>query len=120
MDKFSITARLKSFTYAFKGVLHIYSKEHNMWIHLLATIIVILSGCYYHISSTEWIAVCIAIGFVISAELFNSAIEKLVNLVSPGVHPLAGLIKDIAAGAVLIAAITAAVIGIIVFGPRVF
>ena len=115
---FSISARVKSFSYATKGLFYAALHEHNMWIHMMAAIAVILCSCYYHISSSEWIMVIICIALVMAAELFNSAIEKLVDLVSPEHHPVAGMIKDIAAAAVLVCAIAAAICGLIVFIPK--
>ena len=78
---------------------------------------VIIAGIVLGITRTEWIMVVMCIGTVIAAELFNTAIEKLVDLVSPERHPVAGQVKDIAAGAVLICAVAAAIIGLIIFIP---
>lgn len=94
--------------------------QHNAWIHLAAALLVIFAGFYFSISEIEWIAVTLAIGFVFSAEAFNTSIEWLVDKISPEYDPVAGKIKDVAAGAVLIAAIAAAVTGIIVFYPKIF
>ena len=87
-------------------------------IHLVATAGVIGAGFFFRIDSGEWIAVVLAIGMVIAAECFNSAIETLADAVHPERHPLVGRAKDIAAGGVLMAAIAAVVIGFIVFGPK--
>jgi len=111
--------RLLSFKFAFQGILHMLRGEANARIHLVAAVVVIAAGFLFGLTMTEWLMVIFAIGFVFSAELFNSAIEELVNLVSPGYHEKAGKVKDMAAGAVLVAAITAAVIGIIIFGPKI-
>jgi diacylglycerol kinase (ATP) len=75
---------------------------------------------YYHITTTEWCIVLLCFGLVLSAEAFNTAIERLVNLVSPDFHPIAGDVKDVAAGAVLICAIASAIIGCIIFIPYIF
>lgn len=107
-----------SFKFAWKGISLLLRNEQNAWIHLLATLIVITFGFYFHISSYEWLACIICIAMVFSAEGFNTAIEKLVDLVSPEQQPLAGKVKDLAAGAVLIAAIGAAVTGFIIFVPH--
>jgi diacylglycerol kinase (ATP) len=84
---------------------------------LIAAMAVIIAGIVLGITRTEWIMVVMCIGTVIAAELFNTAIEKLVDLVSPERHPVAGRVKDIAAGAVLICAVAAAIIGLIIFIP---
>jgi len=120
MGKFSAIKRVQSFKYAFKGIAHVFVQEHNMWIHLLAAVCVVYAGFYFHINSNEWIFITIAIGLVIAAEMVNSAIEKLVDFISPEQNIKAGLIKDIAAGAVLICAISAAIIGCIIFIPKLF
>lgn len=116
---FSIKARLKSFAYAFNGIIALIKNEHNARIHLFATICVIPAGFFFHLSAGEWIAVIFAIGFVFSAEAVNSAIEYLADFVSPGRHELIRLAKDIAAAAVLFAAITAAIVGLIIFLPKI-
>ena len=109
--------RIKSFGYAFKGIAKLIQKEHNAWIHCTAIIIVTLGGIYFNITPIEWCIVILCFGIVLAAEGFNTAIERLVDLVSPDYHPIAGDVKDIAAGAVLICAIAAAIIGITIFGP---
>ncbi len=119
MKPFSIKKRIQSFGFAFKGIAHVFANEHNMWIHLCAAFCVIVSGFYFHIDRTEWLFVLLCIGGVIAAELVNSAIEKLVDLVSPQQNINAGLIKDIAAGAVLIIAIVSVIVGAIIFIPKI-
>lgn len=109
--------RLKSFAYAWKGIGSFVRKEHNAWIHCSAIIVVTTAGFLFNITRTEWLIIFLCFGIVLAAEAFNTAIERLVNLVSPGYHPIAGDVKDIAAGAVLICATTAAVIGAIIFIP---
>lgn len=109
--------RIKSFGYAFKGIASLLKKEHNAWIHCLAIVVVTSLGFYYHITPTEWCIVLLCFGMVLAAEGFNTAIERLVDLVSPERHPVAGDVKDVAAGAVLICAIAAAIIGFIIFLP---
>lgn len=99
--------RLKSFTYAWKGVCSFLSKEHNAWIHCAAIIAVTIAGIRFEITRTEWLVILLCFAMVLAAEAFNTAIERLVNLVSPDYHPIAGDVKDIAAGAVLICAIFA-------------
>lgn len=93
------------------------SKEHNAWIHCAAIIAVTIAGIRFEITRTEWLVILLCFAMVLAAEAFNTAIERLVNLVSPDYHPIAGDVKDIAAGAVLICAIFAALIGLIIFVP---
>lgn len=116
---YSFKKQLKSFTFAWKGILTCAGHEQNITFHLIAAIIVLAAGFCFGISRTEWMVVMLCIGTVIAAELFNSAIERLVDMVSPEWEKIAGEVKDIAAGAVLITAIAAAIVGIIVFLPYV-
>ena len=115
-----LNKRIKSFGYAFKGIASLIKKEHNAWIHCTAIGVVTLAGFYFDITPTEWCIVVICFGLVLAAEGFNTAIERLVDLVSPDYHPIAGDVKDVAAGAVLICAIAAAIVGMIVFIPYLF
>lgn len=117
-EKFSLKKRVKSFTYAFKGI-RLLMQQHNAWIHLAATLIVVAAGFYFQLRPGKWLAVIIAIGIVWAAEAFNTAIEHLVDLVSPEENETAGKVKDIAAAAVLITAIISVVIGCIVFVPEI-
>jgi diacylglycerol kinase len=110
--------RIRSFGYAFKGIKAVFGNEANMNIHLIMSILVIVCGFIFKISITEWMLCIICFGLVISLEMLNSAIENLVNLVSPEQNKIAGKIKDISAGAVLIAAICAAIVGLIIFAPK--
>ena len=116
---FSIQARLKSFVYAFEGVMYFIKHEAQALIHLIAIVAVIGAGYWFNISLTEWIAVIFAIGIVVSAEMLNTAIEKLTDMVSPQINEQAKIVKDLAAGAVLIASLTAFIIGLIVFLPKI-
>lgn len=115
--KYDLKKQLCSFGYAWKGIQSCVGKEQNLSFHLIAAMAVIIAGIVLGITRTEWIMVVMCIGTVIAAELFNTAIEKLVDLVSPERHPVAGRVKDIAAGAVLICAVAAAIIGLIIFIP---
>ena len=115
--KYDLKKQLRSFGYAWKGIQSCVGKEQNLSFHLIAAMTVIIAGIVLGITRTEWIMVVMCIGTVIAAELFNTAIEKLVDLVSPERHPVAGRVKDIAAGAVLICAVAAAIIGLIIFIP---
>lgn len=109
--------QLRSFGYAWKGIRCCVGKEQNLSFHLIATVCVVIAGFAFGITCTEWLCIILCIGIVIAAELFNSAIERLVDFVSPQRHPLAGQIKDIAAGAVLVCALTAMVVGLVIFIP---
>ena len=112
--------RLKSFKYAFEGIADLIISEPNAKIHLLAAIVAVSMGFYFKITIYEWCFVVFAIAFVLSAEAFNTAIEYLTNLVSPEFHPLAKKTKDVAAGAVLLAALGSAIIGLIIFLPKLY
>lgn len=116
---FSIKARLKSFGYAFSGISHLVRHEHNAWIHLLATLVVIAAGGYFSLSATDWALVVFAITLVWLAEGMNTALELLANAVTQEHHQLIGHAKDVAAGAVLIAAIGAVIIAGLVFAPYI-
>lgn len=118
--KYDFKKQLRSFGYAWKGIRNCVGKEQNLSFHLIVTAAVVVAGFIWEITRTEWIAVILCIGAVIAAELFNTAIERLVDLVSPQRHPLAGQVKDIAAGAVLVCAVAAVIVGIIIFTPHVF
>lgn len=117
MEPFSIRKRIRSFSYAGKGIASFLSREHNAWIHCTAIVVVTAAGFLFGITRYEWIAVILCFASVLAAEALNTAIERLVDLVSPGPHPIAGDVKDVAAGAVLICAIAAAVVGGIIFIP---
>jgi len=110
---------MRSFGYAFRGLIFLFKGQPNAWIHLSAAIVVIVAGIVLDITLTEWLLVIVAMGSVFTAELFNTAIEEMVNRLSPEQHPVAGRIKDLAAGGVLLAAMTSAVIGIIIFLPKI-
>ena len=110
---------INSFKYAIEGIISSFKTERNMKIHVLAMIVVIALGLFFKLNKVEWCFIIIAIASVISAELFNTAIETVVDMVSPERNPKAKLAKDIAAGAVLVVAIGAAIIGFIILGPRV-
>ena len=106
-----------AFRNAFNGIKYVFVTQRNAKIHLVATLLVILSSIIFKISKIEWILIIFAIGLVWLTECFNTALEKLTDLVSPDYHDLAKFSKDSSAAAVLIAAITSALIGIVVFLP---
>jgi len=109
---------LKAFVYAFNGLVIFFRHERNGKIQLLIAVIAVLLGWVFRISATEWLAVLGCIAIVLSLEMINSAIEKLCNLVHPKYHPAVKTIKDMCAGAVLFAAFISAVIGAIIFLPK--
>jgi diacylglycerol kinase len=105
----------KSFTYAVKGIRASFHEQRNIKVQLLITAITLGAGFYFNISEWEWCAVLLTIGLVLSMEMVNTAIENLVDLVSKERSSLAGKIKDLAAGAVLMASVIAVIVGLIVF-----
>ncbi len=118
-NKFSYKNRLLSFKYAFKGIFYAVKTQHNLWVHLAVVLLVIFSGWFLRISVAEWLTVIICFALVISAEVLNSAIELLTDIVSPEANAEAGLVKDMAAGAVLFAAICSAIAGLVIFVPKI-
>lgn len=110
---------LMSFYYAGKGILSAFKSEFNMKIHMLMMILVVIGGFVFKVSISEWCALIICIMAVISAEIFNTAIETAINLVNPGKNELAGRAKDLAAGAVLVTAIGSFFVGLIIFVPKI-
>ncbi|MGZ5243321.1 MAG: diacylglycerol kinase family protein [Bacteroidia bacterium] len=118
MVKNYIHKRANSFVYAFKGIFSLLGTQPNAVIHLVATVIVISFGFYFDLAKWEWITIVLCIALVWIAEALNTAIEFVVNLVSPEYHPLAGKAKDVAAAAVLIAALFSVIVGSIIFLPK--
>ena len=116
---FSVKARIQSFIYAFAGLKTFFRNEHNSWIHLFAAVITVIYGAVVHLDKYEWCIILFAIGIVIIAEIFNTAIEALTDIVSPNYNLIAKRVKDMSAAAVLIAAITAAIAGGIIFIPKI-
>lgn len=108
----------KSFRYALEGIVTGFKKERNMRIHVAAAILVILAGTLLHISAAEWSLCFVLFGMVMALELVNTAVEAVVDLVTEEQKALAKIAKDTAAGAVLIAAIMAAVTGCVIFLPK--
>jgi diacylglycerol kinase (ATP) len=107
------------FGYAMKGIKGFFKTERNAWVHLLAAFLAIAMGYRFSLSNMEWCFIVVAIGLVFAAELFNTAIEKLTDVLLPDISEKAALIKDLSAGAVLIVSFAAAVIGIVIFGPKI-
>lgn len=111
--------RILSFKYAFSGIITALKEEPNLKFHFLAGLLVIITSLILNISRDDWLTIIFLIGFVISLELTNTAIEAIVDAFTDKEHPGAKLAKDISAGAVLIAAITSAILGIIIFLPYI-
>ncbi len=119
-ERFSIRKRIGSFRHAIRGILALIRTEHNAWIHALAALAAILLGFLVRLHAGQWTLVILCIGLVLTAEAFNTCVEKLCDLVHPGSDERVGFIKDVAAGAVLLASVAAALVGAIIFLPRIF
>ncbi len=109
----------RGFVYAFNGLLYAFRTQINFRFHVLAALSAVILGIALGISASEWIWICSAILVVLIVELLNTAIEVLVDLVSPEYHPKAGIIKDVSAGAVLLTAVFAALVGLFIFVPKI-
>lgn len=112
-----IQARLRSFRYAFEGWGYVLRNEPNSWIHAFISVAVILVSFWLQLSARDWAVLLLAIIMVWAAEFFNTAIESVVDLSSPDENPLAKTSKDVGAAAVLIAALTSILIGLLILGP---
>jgi len=115
---FTFTGRLRSVTHAFRGIGLMLRSQHNAWIHAAATVVVTLMGLFLGLSRAEWCWIVLAIVGVWTAEALNTALEILCDVASPEFHPKVKEAKDVAAGAVLISAAGAVVIGLLIFGPH--
>ena len=113
-------ARARSFAHAAAGLLAVLVTQHNARIHAVATVLVLVLGLFLGVSRLEWCWLIAAIGAVWTAEAINTALESLADAVAPQPHPLVGRAKDAAAGAVLVAALCAAAIGVLVLGPHLW
>lgn len=118
--KFSIIKRINSFKYAFNGLKILFQEEHNSRIHLFASVVVIILGFVLKVSFNEWFALIFACGFVFTTEIINSSIENLADFISPEKNELIKKVKDLSAAAVLISAITALIIGLLIFSPKIY
>jgi diacylglycerol kinase (ATP) len=118
-EKFSLRSRRRSFYYAGRGLWRFFRSEHNAWIHLGATIVVITAAAIFRIPGPEAAVLALAIGLVWVAEIINTCLEKAMDLISRERHPQIGFIKDLAAGAVLVASIAALVTGALIFAPYI-
>jgi diacylglycerol kinase (ATP) len=117
--KFSVTHQIKSFRHAIAGIRELIVSEHNARIHLTATITVIVISLMLKVSRHEGLMITVAAGFVWMAEIFNTCIEKTMDFISSEKRDEIKSIKDLAAGAVLIASVTAFIIGLIIFIPKI-
>jgi diacylglycerol kinase len=116
MWKFLIS-RGQAFRYAFSGWNYVVRTQRNAWIHAFASLVVIGLGAWLHIERHDWALLLLAIALVWMAEFVNTALEVAVDIASPDQHPLAGVSKDVGAAAVLIAAGSSVIIGVLILGP---
>lgn len=119
-DNSFFTGRLKSVTYAFKGAVKLITTEHSIMVQFTIGLLMCVAGFYFGISKTEWLFQTFAIGLIMSIEGLNTAVEKIADFIHPNYHERIGFIKDIAAGAVFFAALTAIAIGMIIYLPIFF
>lgn len=115
---FSVRKRLSSFKYAFNGLKILIKEEHNARIHILATLFVITLSVVFQINKYEWLVILLCIGFVVSTEIINSAIENICDFISPEKHQQIKKIKDLSAAAVLTSAIVSLIIACLIFIPK--
>lgn len=117
---FSFRARIKSATYAARGIVLLFKSGHNFWGHVFFAALAVYLGFVLCISSVEWVLIILTIGFVVVTEAINSAIEIDIDLTSPDYHPYARDSKDMASGAVLLSVICSLIVGAIIFLPKIF
>lgn len=116
-DNSFVSGRMKSMTYALQGAIKLITTEHSVMVQFSIGILMTIAGFYFGISKTEWLFQTLAIGLVVSIEGLNTAVEKIADFIHPNYHERIGFIKDIAAGAVFFAAMTAIAIGLIIYIP---
>jgi len=114
---FSLASRLRSLTFACRGIALVVRTQHNAWLHAAATVLVVAAGLVLGIGALEWSALVLAIAAVWTAEAMNTGLEFLADAVTTETHPLIGKAKDAAAGAVLLAALGAVAVGLLILGP---
>lgn len=117
-DNTLLTGRLKSVKFAFQGAVKLITTEHSIMVQFSIGILMTIAGFYFHITATEWLFQTMAIGLIMSIEGLNTAVEKIADFIHPNYHERIGFIKDIAAGAVFFAALTAIAIGLIIYIPK--
>ena len=108
---------LTSFKYAFAGVWHVMRTQRNARIHISLALVVVILGLWLGLNSTQWAVIVLTIGLVLAAEAFNTVAEAAIDLVTTEYHPLAKIAKDVAAGAVLVTAMAAVIVGLLILGP---
>lgn len=116
-DNTFISGRLKSITFAVKGAVKLITTEHSVMVQFSLGVLITILGFYFNITKIEWLFQTLSIGLVLSIEGLNTAVEKVADFIHPNYHEKIGFIKDIAAGAVMFAAITAVIIGLIIYVP---
>lgn len=119
-EKFTLSSRIRSFGFAWKGLKIMFKNEHNFRIHTFATSLVIIAGICFGISFWEWLIIALTIAFVMVTEILNTAIEYICDYLTEEHDIRIGVIKDIAAAAVLVSAIGAAIVGVLIFGRQIF
>jgi diacylglycerol kinase (ATP) len=119
-EGFSLKARPKSFVFAWMGVIFFFKREHNARIHLLAAVITVVAAYCMKVNGTEAIALVFCIALVWITEMINTCLEKAMDFISGAYHPQIKIIKDVAAGAVLVATIASLIVGGIIFIPKLF
>lgn len=112
-----ISSRIAAFQHAFRGWWHVLQTQHNAWIHSVVATLIITVGLWLGLPPRDWAVIILTIAMVFTAEFINTAIEAVVDLASPVHHPLAKVGKDVGAGAVLVAALAAALVGLLILGP---
>lgn len=117
-DKSFLTGRFKSMGFALRGAIKLATTEHSVMVQTSIAVLLIIAGFYFEISREEWMFQTLAIGLVLSIEGLNTAVEKVADFIHPEFHERIGFIKDIAAGAVFFAAMTAIVIGCLIYIPK--
>jgi len=118
-DNTFFTGRLKSVGFAVKGAIKLITTEHSVMVQSSIAVLMTIAGFYYNISQTEWMFQILVFGLVLSIEGLNTAVEKIADFIHPDYHERIGFIKDIAAGAVFFAALSAIAIGLIIYLPRI-
>jgi len=117
-DNTFFSGRLKSMGFALKGAIKLITTEHSVMVQFSIGVLLVVAGIYFNITMTEWLYQTLAIGLVLSIEGLNTAVEKIADFIHPNYHEKIGFIKDIAAGAVFFAAMTAIAIGLMIYVPK--
>ncbi len=116
---FSFSKFFKSFSYAFRGIWEVFRREQNFKVHILIGTVALLLGWFFHIAPWEWCFLILVIAMVLSAEMINTAIERLSDVAEPHKNETIRVVKDVSAGMVLVCAIGALAVGIVIFLPKV-